>query len=181
MKHVQIRNFMKLYIKENKYSGSCPFCSCIHRHTALHVGHSENKEHRCLAPVTKESCPSDGEGSPQSNWKALQSKRVQNHWSKCFYFHIKLHKINFSELTPFVSWMHHIQDYLLVKYKPTAHYIKRDSAVTLARKQREPLYHTKEMFVLLLNKQQWQGIYIITLPPNSFKNMSRYKHFSFKQ
>jgi hypothetical protein len=43
MMNVKIGNFMKPYIKQNKYSGSRPFCSCIHQHNALDVGHSENK------------------------------------------------------------------------------------------------------------------------------------------
>jgi len=68
------------------------------------------------ALVTAASCPSDGEGSPRLNWKALQSNKVHHHWSKYFYFHIKFHTINFSGLTPFVSRMHHIKDDLLVKY-----------------------------------------------------------------
>lgn len=74
------------------------------------------EETGCSALVTAASCPSDGEGSPRLNWKALQSNKVHHHWSKCFYFRIKFLRIDFSGLTPFVSWMHHIKDDLLVKY-----------------------------------------------------------------
>jgi len=74
------------------------------------------EETRCSALVTAASCPSDSKGSPRLNWKALQGNKVHHHWSKCFYFHTKLQKINFSGLTPFVSRMHYIKDDLLVKY-----------------------------------------------------------------
>jgi hypothetical protein len=97
----------------------------LHANTNIlhYVGHSENKWFKSIyreEQVTAVSCLSDGEGSPQLNWKPLQGNNVQHHWSKCFYFHIKWHKINFSGMTPFVSWMHHIKDDLLVGYKPTA-------------------------------------------------------------
>jgi hypothetical protein len=94
----------------------------------------------------------------QFNWKALQSNRLQHHWSKCFYFHTKLHKINFFELTPFVSWMHHIKRRFIITIHQQ-HYIKRGLAVTLARRQGEPLYHDiKEMLVLLLNSNDMDFI-----------------------
>jgi hypothetical protein len=62
MKNVCMRNFIKLYIKQHKYSGSRPF---MHTPTYWHfMAHSENKWFKSIygeEKVTAASCPSEGE------------------------------------------------------------------------------------------------------------------------
>jgi hypothetical protein len=107
------------------------------------MAHSENKWFKSIygeEKVTAASCPSEGEWSPHMNWKPLQGNTVQHQWNKCFYFHIKWHNINlFSGMTPFVSWMHHIKDDLLVGYKPTALHQTRLSSVNSEKAERTSL------------------------------------------
>jgi hypothetical protein len=82
-----IFHISRIRVKQNRNTGSHPF---LFMHTPTHritcgtfrkqvVQSLTTEEYSCLALVTAVSCPSDSEGSPRLNWKALQSNKVQHH------------------------------------------------------------------------------------------------------
>jgi len=133
---------MKLYNKQNKYCRSHRFSSCTNQHTALHVGHSENKsnyggdrvlgtghcsvlsERRWRKPAVElEGSTEQQSASPLKQVFLLSHQIPQNRllWvdSICF--------MNAPHKRRFISKIHQ------------QNYIQRDLAVILAREHREPL------------------------------------------
>jgi hypothetical protein len=75
MTKVQMRNFMKLYIQQNKYSLLHAYTNTLHYMWDIWNTSGSSpitEKNRCLALVTAVSCPSNGKGSPQLNCKPLQ-------------------------------------------------------------------------------------------------------------